>query len=190
MALEDVGMFRSIPGSLVLYPSDVVSAEHCVFLAANWKGTAYIKTGRNKFPVIYSKDEVFEVGKAKLIAQAETDILTVVSSGPTLHELIKVNTSLLKQGKSIRLIDLFSVKPIDTDTIVKAASGTNNRVLVVEDHYAEGGIGDAIFAACKNTGLKFWHKFIEELPRSGEPDELYELFGLSAAKLEELIKSI
>lgn len=137
-------MFRTIPNALVLYPSDAVSAERSVEIAANYRGIVYIKGGRANHPIIYDNDEVFEAGKAKILKQTESDKITIVSGGATLFEALKVQEKFLKEGINIRVIDIFTVKPIDKDTLINSASATSGLVYVVEDHYPEGGIGGRI----------------------------------------------
>ena len=139
MALEDLAMFRSIPESTVFYPSDAVSTERAVELASNTKGVCYIRTSRPNTPVIYENNEVFEIGKAKVVHK-DGDYATIVSGGVTLHEAIKAAKKLKESGKSVRVIDVFTVKPLDWKTILANVNETHNRVVVVEDHYPEGKI--------------------------------------------------
>ena len=139
MALEDLAMFRSVSGSTVFYPSDAVSTERALELAANTKGVCYIRTSRPATPVIYDNEEVFQIGKAKLVTEvSDADICTIVSGGVTLHEALKAANSLRQKGKSVRVIDVFTVKPLDWKTILEHAQQTNNRIITVEDHYPQG----------------------------------------------------
>lgn len=137
-------MFRTLPNSLVLFPSDAVSSERAVEIAANYNGMVYIKGGRNSHPVIYENNEPFQYGKCKVIRHSNSDQVTVISAGPPLHELVKTHDILAKEGLNIRLIDIFSVKPIDRDGLVKNIRETNGLAFVAEDHYREGGIGGMI----------------------------------------------
>src|SRR6185437_1435987 len=130
MGLEDMSLFRALPESVVLYPSDAVSAWYAVDLAAAHHGIAYIRSGRPKQPVIYSKTEQFEIGKAKILRQSNDDAVTVVAGGITLTEALKAYDELKKQGISIRVIDIFSVRPVDTDALLQAASATNNTIII------------------------------------------------------------
>jgi transketolase len=134
-------MFRTIPNALVLYPSDAVSAERAVEIAANFRGIVYIKGGRANHPILYDNDETFEAGKAKVLKQSQSDKITIVSGGATIFEVLKAHEKFAKEGVNVRVIDIFSVKPIDKDVLIKAAKETNGLVYVVEDHYPEGGIG-------------------------------------------------
>ncbi len=141
MALEDISMFRSVAGSTVFYPSDAVSTERAIELAANTKGVCYIRTSRPNTPVIYANDESFEVGKAKVVTQTSAnDICTIVAGGVTLHEAIKAANALRQKGKNVRVIDVFTVKPLDWKTILENAEQTHNRIITVEDHYPQGKI--------------------------------------------------
>jgi transketolase len=138
MALEDLAMFRSLNSSTVFYPSDAVSTERALELAANTKGVCYIRTSRPNTPVIYENNEHFEIGKAKLIHSAPSAVATIVTGGVTLHEAIKAAHKLQEKGKNVRIIDLFTVKPLDWKTILESVQQTNNNLITVEDHYPEG----------------------------------------------------
>src|SRR5207253_3400686 len=131
--LEDLAMMRAIEGSTVLYPSDAVSAEHAVRLAAEHPGIAYIRTSRPKTPVIYSSDEQFAIGRAMVVKQSDEDKVTVVASGVTLFEALAAHDQLKTEGIAIRVIDLFSVKPIDEGTLRASGTATNNMIVTVED---------------------------------------------------------
>ncbi len=141
MALEDLSMFRTIPNSLVLYPSDAVSTERAVEIAANYNGMVYIKGGRNNHPIIYENDEEFGIKTSKIIRKSDNDVLTIVSAGAPLFECLKVQENLAKEGINVRVVDVFCVKPIDEATFLKCAEETNGNFFVVEDHYPEGGVG-------------------------------------------------
>jgi transketolase len=143
MGLEDLAMFRAIPGAVVLYPSDAVAAERLVAEAAAHEGIVYIRTSRPKTPVIYTNDEQFPIGGSKVVRESGEDMATVVTAGVTLHEALAAYDELKADGISLRVIDLYSVKPVDTEALLEAASWTNNTLITVEDHYPEGGLGDA-----------------------------------------------
>ena len=138
MGLEDLAMMRSIPGSVIFYPSDAVSCEKSVVLAANHKGIVYIRTTRGNTPVVYANEETFEIGKCKVHKAGDKPAVTVVAAGITFHEALKAQEELKEEG--ITVIDLFSVKPLDADTIYKCAKASNGKILTVEDHFKEGGI--------------------------------------------------
>ena len=139
MAVEDIAMFRTISGSTVFYPCDAVSTERAVELAANTKGICYIRATRPATPVIYENEQDFEIGKANLVTEvSDHDICTVVGGGITVHEALKAAKNLTNMRKSIRVIDVFTVKPLDWRTILDNAEKTQNRIIVVEDHHPQG----------------------------------------------------
>ncbi|GAU93097.1 hypothetical protein RvY_05085 [Ramazzottius varieornatus] len=184
MALEDIAMFRAIPNCTVFYPSDAVSTERACELAANVEGMCFIRTGRPANPVIYKGDETFEVGKAKVIRQSETDVVTVIGGGVTLHEAIKAAEQLAGKGVNIRVVDLFTIKPLDADTIVKHAKMTKGRVVTVEDHYPEGGLGDAVASVLAQYPDIVMKKLaVKQLPRSGPPQALVDMYEIGAKSI-------
>jgi transketolase len=191
MALEDLAMMRAIEDSTVLYPSDAVSTEYAVRLAADHKGIFYIRTSRPKTPVIYSPDENFEVGKAKVIRSSDADRITVVAAGVTLFEALKAHDDLQSEGISIRVIDLFSVKPVDRELLVSNARKTGDLILTVEDH-SFGGLGDAVAGAVSPEGISVHQLLVHEMPMSGKPEELLATYGIDSgaikAKVNALVK--
>jgi transketolase len=190
MALEDLAMFRTQPDCTVLYPSDAVSTERLVALMAYHPGLAYMRTSRPKTPVIYSNDETFTIGGSKVLRESDSDVATVIGAGVTLFEALKAYDQLKAAGTSIRVIDLYSVAPIDRDGLVKAGRATKGRLITVEDHYAAGGIGDAVAEAVADAGLTVRRLAVREIPRSGKPEELLERFGISAKHIVEAVKNI
>jgi transketolase len=189
MALEDLAMMRAIHGCTVLYPCDAVSAERCVELAANTKGMFFIRTSRPKTPVIYGNDETFKIGGSKILRSSVQDKATVVGCGVTVFEALKAHDQLKAQGVNVRVIDAYSIKPIDRQTLLASAKDTNNTIITVEDHYPEGGLGDAVAAALAPEGVKVHKLAVTDLPRSGTPDELMDKYGISARRIVELVKS-
>jgi transketolase len=190
MGLEDLAMMRAIPGSIVLYPCDAVSAERMVALAAQHRGIAYIRTSRPKTPVIYPNDEEFAIGGCKVLRSSPKDQLTIVAAGITVQEALKAYEQLKNELISVRVIDLYSVKPVDRETLLEAASETSRLILTVEDHYAEGGLGDAVLSALGTEGVRVHKLAVRELPRSGKPDELLDASGISARAIVEMVKSL
>jgi transketolase len=190
MGLEDLAMFRPIPGCVVLYPSDAVSSEACVAAAAAHQGMVYIRTSRPATPLLYPAGEGFPIGGSKVMRKAEGDAVTVVAAGITVHEALKAAEALKKEGLGLRVIDAYSVEPLDRETIRREAAGTGGRVVVVEDHYPGGGLGDAVAQALAGTEGAFRHLCVRELPRSGRPDELLERFGLSASHIVRAAKEL
>jgi len=179
MGLEDLAMFRAIPGAAVLYPSDAVSAEACVEAMAAHRGLAYIRTTRPATAILYPANESFAVGGSKVLRKGEGDAVTVIAAGITVHEALKAHESLKKEGFGLRVIDAYSVEPLDAKTIAREVAGTGGRAIVVEDHFAGGGLGDAVAQALAGKA-SLAHLCIRELPRSGKPDELLRKYGISA----------
>jgi transketolase len=190
MALEDIAMMRAIPNCVVFHPSDAVSTEAIVELAARHKGMVFIRTARPKTPVLYAVGSEFKVGGSRVLAQAPTDRVTVVAAGVTVHEARKALESLRGESVTFTLIDAYSIKPIDVETIRAAAAKTNNTIITVEDHYIQGGLGDAVLEAVADTGAKVHKLAVTELPRSGKPDELLEKFGISAKRIAEKVRAL
>ncbi|XP_018374322.1 PREDICTED: transketolase-like protein 2 isoform X2 [Trachymyrmex cornetzi] len=193
MGLEDIAMFRAVPGSTIFYPSDAVSTERAVELAANTKGVCFIRTSRPPTAVLYKNDETFAVGKAKVIKSSAKDQVLVIGAGVTLHEAIKAADELAKAGINIRVIDPFTIKPIDAQTIIKNAKEVGGRIVTVEDHYSEGGLGETVQSAValeRNVIVK--KLAVPEVPRSGPPAVLLENYGISArnivAAVQEIVK--
>ncbi|MBI4196266.1 MAG: transketolase [Deltaproteobacteria bacterium] len=190
MGLEDIAMFRSISGSTVLYPSDAVATGHLVEEAVKREGIVYIRTSRPATPVIYPSDEKFPIGGSKTIKSSSQDKVTVVAAGVTLFEALKAYDQLQKEGISIRVIDCYSVKPLDEKTLRKAAQETKS-ILVVEDHWFEGGIGDAVLNVfAEKPSVPIIKLAVCEMPRSGKPAELLEAAGISASCIVKKIKEI
>ena len=190
MALEDLAMFRAIPNAVVFYPSDAVSTEKLVALAADHEGMVYIRTSRPKNPVLYPNEESFEIGGSKTLRSSGNDRLTVVAAGVTVAEAMKACDLLGKEGIAIRVLDAYSVKPIDAKGLLKAAAQTNNTLVVVEEHYSEGGLGDAVLNAVANNGVRVFKMAVQEIPRSGKPEELLERYGLSANCIVKKVKEL
>jgi transketolase len=190
MALEDLAMCRAQPNIAVLYPCDAVSAERLVVLAAYHPGPAYIRTSRPQTPVIYGNDEVFEIGGLKVLRQSGDDVATVIGAGVTVFEALKAHDALKAKGTAIRVIDLYSLSPIDAQGLVAAARATGGHLITVEDHYAAGGVGDAVAAAVANAGFTVHRLAVREIPRSGKPDELLDRFGISARHIVAAVQSV
>jgi transketolase len=188
MALEDLAMCRAEPNIAVLYPSDGVSAERLVALAAYHPGPAYIRTSRPQTPVIYKNDETFTIGGLKVLRQSAKDVATVIGAGVTVFEALKAYDQLNSAGTAIRVIDLYSLSPIDRDGLVAAARATGGRLITVEDHYAAGGVGDAVAEAVADAGFAVHRLAVREIARSGKPDELLERFGISARHIVEAVQ--
>jgi len=189
MGLEDLAMFRPIPGCVVLYPSDAVSAEAAVAAAAGHKGLFYIRTTRPATPVLYPADESFPIGGSKVLGKGEGDAATVIAAGITVHEALKARAELAKAGLGVRVVDAYSVAPLDAGTIAREVAETGGKAVVVEDHYAGGGLGEAVAAALAGKAV-LKHLCVRDLPRSGKPDELLEMYGISAAHIARAVKEL
>ena len=190
MALEDLALMRAIQGSIVLYPSDAVSAEKLVEQMALHKGPAFLRTSRPKTPVIYGNDESFPIGGAKLLRQSANDKVTVVAAGVTLSEALKAADALAREGLAITVIDAYSIKPLGSEVIRAAAQRTKNTVITVEDHYPEGGLGDAVAGELSKDGIKVHKMAVRELPHSGKPEELLAKYEIDAAAIVKKVKSL
>ncbi|XP_015284224.1 PREDICTED: transketolase-like [Gekko japonicus] len=189
MALEDLGMFRTIPNATVFYPSDAVSTEKAVELAANTKGICFIRTSRPENAVIYSSNEDFRIGQAKVVFKSKDDQVTVIGAGVTLHEALAAAEQLKKERISIRVIDPFTIKPLDKKTILENARATKGRIITVEDHYYEGGIGEAVCAAVVGEpGITVSRLAVSHVPRSGKPAELLRMFGIDKEAIIQAVK--
>jgi transketolase len=188
MALEDLAMMRAQPNITVLYPCDGVSTERLLEKMAYHHGPAYMRTSRPKTPVIYGPDETFDIGGLKIVRQSANDVATVIGAGVTLFEALKAYDALKNEGVSIRVIDLYSVQPIDAATLTRCAKETGGRVITVEDHYVGGGIGEAVEDAVKAPGVTVTKLAVREIPRSGTPDELLDRYGISARHIIAAVK--
>jgi len=193
MALEDIAMMRSIFGSTVLYPCDGNQTAKLVAQMAAQPGISYLRATREKLPVLYSADEQFPIGGSKTIYSSDQDVATIVAAGITVHEAIQAYQQLQAQGIAVRVIDAYSVKPIDVKALHEAAKETHNRLIVVEDHYPQGGLGDAVFEAFANYAGTMPHitkLAVASLPGSGKPSELLDAAGISAAHIVSAVQAM
>ncbi|XP_018564959.1 transketolase-like protein 2 [Anoplophora glabripennis] len=193
MGLEDIALFRTIPGSTIFYPGDAVATERAIELAANMKGITFTRVNRNPTPIIYSNDYAFEVGKAIVVKKSEKDKVVLIGAGVTLHEAISAADELAKIGINARVIDPFTVKPLDKETIIKNITEVGGRAVVIEDHYYEGGLGEAVLsAAAMERNIIIKHIAIPKIPHSGPAAKLMDLYGISAkhiiAEAQEILK--
>ena len=173
MGLEDIAMFRAVLDSVVLYPCDAVSAERLVEAAAARHGLVYIRTTREASPVIYGGEERFVIGGSKVLRKSDRDVATVVAAGVTVHEALAACDELKREGIAVRVVDLYSVKPLDEKTLREAASATG-RIITVEDHYPEGGIGEAVRSALADLATPVRILAVRQRPKSGKPEELLD----------------
>jgi transketolase len=189
MGLEDLAIFRPIPGCVVLYPSDAVSAEACVSQAAAHRGMVYIRTTRPAVPLLYSAGEEFPIGGSKVLKSSAGDAATVIAAGITVFEALKAADEMAKLGTPVRVIDAYSVKPLDEEGIRRAVRETGGRGVVVEDHFEAGGLGEAVAAALAGEA-RLRHLCVRELPRSGPSRELLDKYGIDAAHIVAAVKAL
>lgn len=193
MALEDLAMFRAVHGSAVFYPSDAMSAERLTETMARRAGINYLRTSRPKTPILYSKDEQFPVPGFKVPRHSASDKVTVIGAGITVHEALKAADQLKSQGTAIRVIDLYCVKPIDGKALASEIAATGGKLITVEDHWAEGGIGEAVLSALAQAGAapsKYRMLAVRDMPHSGKPEELVDAFGISARHIVEAVRAL
>ncbi|GHO67537.1 transketolase [Ktedonobacter sp. SOSP1-52] len=193
MALEDLAMMRAVFGSTVLYPSDPNQAAQLVAEMAKHDGIVYLRSTREKTPVLYAPDEKFIVGGSKVVKQSAQDKVTVVAAGITLHEALKAYEQLKGENIHARIIDAYSVKPIDEETILAAAEEAGNKIVTVEDHWPEGGLGDAVtevFTQRDGPMPQVVKLAVQSMPGSGTPAELLEEAGISAHHIVQAVKAL
>ncbi len=194
MALEDLAMMRAVHGSTVLHPCDGNQTAKLVAAMVDLEGISYLRTLRGKTPVIYSPDETFPVGGSKTLRQSSTDKITVVAAGITVHGALSAYDELQDEGVAVRVIDAYSVKPVDRQTLWEAVQATNGRLVVVEDHWPEGGLGDAVVAALTGnavplaSSLKLTHLAVREMPTSGTPTETLRAAGIDAGAITSAVR--
>lgn len=189
MGLEEIAMFRTLHNAVVLYPSDAISTERLLLEAAQHHGNVYIQTTRMDTPMLYTEHETFPIGGSKTVRSSSEDLVTVIGAGVTLHEALKAYELLQQEHVTVRIIDLYSIKPIDTETILKATSETKG-ILVVEDHYLEGGIGDAVAQTIAGLPTRFKHLAVRKMPRSGKPAELLAYEQINATAIVQAVKEV
>jgi transketolase len=197
MALEDLAMLRAVHGSTVLYPSDPNQTAQLVAAMADQPGISYLRTTREKTPVLYTRNEKFAIGGSHVLRQSSSDKVTVVAAGITLHESVKAADTLAAEGIAVRLIDAYSVKPIDQATLREAVRATAGRLIVVEDHWPEGGLGAAVaesFTVAEHWNgampIKLIHLAVQGMPGSGTPQELLDAAGISARHIADAARKL
>jgi transketolase len=189
MGLEDLAMMRAIPESVVLWPSDGVSTYKLVEQMAEYNnGVSYMKTTRADTPMLYDASEEFPIGGCKVLKSSAQDRACIVAAGITLHEALKAYDILKKQNITVAVIDLYSIKPLDRDTLIKVGTAAGKTIITVEDHYAEGGVGEAVASALCNSGVTVHSRAVTKLPRSGSPEALMKSEGIDAESIVEAVK--
>ncbi|MEX2381536.1 MAG: transketolase C-terminal domain-containing protein [Opitutales bacterium] len=187
MGLEDIALFRAIPGSTVLYPADGIAAERCVELAANHEGIVYLRVGRPGTPLIYSPEDEFQVGGSGLLKSSGEDVATIIGAGVTVHEALQAAEALQNEGIAVRVIDLYSIKPIDEARLHEAVRDTSV-IVTVEDHYSEGGLGDAVLDVLAGRPFLYKKLAVKGIPRSGSSSRLMNVFGIDAENIANAVR--
>ena len=192
MALEDIAMMRAVHGSTVLQPCDANQTAKLVAEMADTDGIVFLRTLRPKTPVIYDASEDFPIGGSKTVRSSDDDAVTVVASGITVREAVKAADELQEDGISVRVIDAYSIKPIDGETLRAAAQATNGNVVAVEDHWPEGGLGEAVLSALaeESDTLHFEHLAVQIMPGSGKSEELLEAAGINANHIADAARRL
>jgi transketolase len=189
MGLEDIAMFRTVLNSVVLYPSDAVSTEKLVEEAAKHVGIVYMRTTRKDTPILYDVKEDFVIGGSKVLRRSDKDIVTVIAAGVTLHEALAAYDELQREQIPIRVIDLYSIKPVDEATLHEAAKATK-ALLTVEDHFLEGGIGEAVRSALAEHATPVYSLAVKKMPKSGKPEELLDYEEISKKAIIRKVKEL
>jgi transketolase len=190
MGLEDLAVMRAVHGSTVLYPSDAVSCAALVAQMADRDGVNYIRTTRGAYPVLYDNDEGFPIGGSKQLRGSDQDDIALIGAGVTLHNCLAAADQLTEQGLRVRVIDLYSLKPIDRSALMDAARVTGGRLVVVEDHYPEGGLGEAVLKALAGETLRLAHLAVRGMPTSGTSAELMNAAGISVSAIIDAARTL
>jgi transketolase len=188
MALEDIAMTCAEPDFTVLYPSDATSAWRALELMIACRGPAYLRLGRPASPVIYGPEEKFEIGKCKTVRRSGSDRALIVTGGVTLFETLAACEDLAKEDIAVRVIDLFSIQPVDREALIAACRETGGNVITVEDHYAHGGLGDSVMAALAEERVQVRKLAVRRIPHSGKPAELLDIFGISRRHIADAVR--
>jgi transketolase len=191
MALEDISFFRSILDSVVLYPSDSVALVKLLDLQLSTKGISYIRITRGDLPVIYSSDETFKIGGSKVVFGSQNDQVGIIACGVTLHESIKAAINLQEQGINVRVVDLYSIKPLDKKMLESLIHNCKSLV-VVEDHFMQGGVYSAVVEelAPLSNKIPVHSLSVSKTPRSGKPEELLKYENIDANAIINKVKSL
>lgn len=189
MGLEDIAMFRSVLDCVVLYPCDAIATEKLVEAAAAHEGMVYLRTTRNATPIIYGPDDSFAIGGSAVLRSSDDDVATVVGAGVTVHEALAAADALGEEGIAIRVIDAYSIAPLDVETL-RAAGRQTGRIITVEDHYPAGGLGEAVAAALAPEGIPVHILAVRKRPMSGKPEELLDYEGISARAIAETVRAL
>ncbi|MDP1695577.1 MAG: transketolase [archaeon] len=190
MGLEDIGMFRALPNSIILYPSDAISAEKLVYTIYQTRGIKYIRTTRSETPILYKPEDKFPLGEFKVLRESLQDSVVLVGAGITLHESLKAHESLKKDGISSAVVDLYCIKPFNSEAFINFVKSHGNRLVITEDHYIAGGIGEMLSRELDNSGITIKTLAVTSLPHSGKKDELLDRYGINAKAISQEVKKI
>ncbi len=189
MGLEDLAMICAEPNFTVLQPSDATSAWRATWLIAEHSGPCYLRAARPAVPVLYGPDEQFAIGKCKVLRRSTKDRALIVAAGVTVAEALRAHDALREQGIPVRVIDLFSVQPVDQEELIASARDVGGLVVTVEDHYEHGGIGDVVLGALARERIRGYKLAVREIPRSGKPRELMEKFGIDFQRIVATVQA-
>jgi len=190
MGLEDIALFRALPGTIIFYPSDAVSTEKLIYLASKIQGLKYIRTTRPKTPIIYSKDESFQLGDFKILKQSIKDKVVLIGAGITLHEALKAHDELKKAKIDSAVVDLYCIKPLNIKKLSDFIKSHGSKTVIAEDHYKEGGIGEMLLSELAGTGIAIKHLCIKEIPHSGSKAELMDKYGINSSAIVKEAKKL
>jgi len=191
MGLEDISLFGSLPGSIIVQPSDAVSTAKLLQKLYEHTGISYMRTLRPKTPILYRSDEEFTIGGSKILRQSADDLLTIAATGITVNEALKAQETLVKEGIKIRVVDCYSIKPVDKKTLESCIAETELKIIItVEDHFEHGGFGDFVLAALSMTGAKVKKLAVDHVSRSGTKDELLSDAHIDAQAIIREVKAL
>jgi transketolase len=190
MGLEDLAEMRAVHGSTVLYPSDAVSCAALVAEMADRHGVSYLRTTRGAYPVLYDNDDSFPIGGSRRLRGSDQDDVALIGAGVTVHNCLAAADRLTEHGLRVRVIDLYSVKPIDRPALIDAAHATEGRLVIVEDHHPEGGIGEAVLDALAGEPLRPVHLAVRDMPTSGTPTELMDAAGIGVSAIVDAARRL
>lgn len=191
MGLEDIALFGAIPGSIIFQPSDVVSMEKLFPSISSYDGISYVRTLRPKTPILYTTEDEFRIGGSKIVKSSEKDVFSLVASGITVHEALKAAEILGKDGIAVRVIDCYSIKPIDGHTLQRCAQQTKQPLLVtIEDHYLHGGLGDFVLSALADTDVQILKIGVSHMTQSGTMQEVMHDAGIDAHAIVSQVKTL
>lgn len=188
MGLEDLAMMAAQPNFTVLYPADATSAWRATWLLAEHAGPAYLRTGRPATPILYGPDERFAIGKCKVLRKSDEDQALIVAAGVTVYEALRAHDELRAQEIAVRVIDLFSVQPIDREELIASCRAVGGIVITVEDHYEHGGLGDAVLSALAQEQIRAYKLAVRGIPHSGKPAELLRKFGIDSGEIVKTVR--